>query len=262
MNNNERFIFLNTRTSHKRLESMVLYALHYMLRDVEILSQYLVVDGSNNQYYIDAYLPAMNLAIEIDEPHHDYQVESDKKRQEVIQEILNCNFIRIDCEDSIYEQVDAIVALVKRANLPSWEYRPRPLNIHTGAYSQQQIENLEANNIPELMGEFAEELRRDGYAVEDGNIRGIPNPGNGELGFLVKRANITFAIYARSTGRVNVRVMDIAPVIAGGLTPSLVPRQLNNGIPRYYALPDNQNGYANKDEAKLNLYRFVSEYGL
>ena len=30
---NEEFIFLNTKTSHKRFESMVVYALHFALRD-------------------------------------------------------------------------------------------------------------------------------------------------------------------------------------------------------------------------------------
>lgn len=261
MNNNEKFIHLNTRTSHKRLESMVLYALHYALRDVEIQSQYLVVDG-NKQYYIDAYLPAMNLAIEVDEPHHGYQVETDQRRQEFIRKTLNCDFIRINCDDSIYEQVDAVVALVKKANLAAWEYHPKPLNIRTGAYSQMHIERLEANNIPELMGELAEELRRDEYTVEEGNVRGIPSPSNGELGFLVKRANLTFAIYARSTGRVNVRVMDLGAGVPVSLITELVPRQLKNGIPRYYALPDNKNGYENKDVAKFTLDQFVAKYGL
>lgn len=240
---------------------MVLYALHYALRDVEIHSQYPVMNG-NKIYFIDAYLPAMNLAIEVDEPHHTYQVETDQKRQEFIRRTLNCDFVRINCDDSVYAQVDAIVLRVKSANLAAWEYQPRKLNIHTGAYSQMHIKKLEANNIPELMGEFSEELRRDGYTVEEGNIRGIPSPGNGELGFLVKRANITFAIYARSTGKVNVRVMDLGSGIPAALTNELIPRQLKNGIPRFYALPDNKDGYENKEFARCVLDQLVAKYSL
>lgn len=259
MNSNEKFIHQNTRTSHKRLESMVLYALHYALRDVEIRSQYPVIDGSNH-YYIDAYLPAMKLAVEVDEPHHANQIHYDQQRQDFIQKTLNCDFIRINCDSSIYEQVDAIVSRVKSANVASWNYQPRILNIHTGAYSQRHIQNLEANNIPELMGEFAEELKRDGYTIEEGNVRGIPSSSNGELGFLVKRANITFAVYARATGKVNVRVMELGNDVSDFFAKILHPRQIKNSIPRYYALPDNQNGYENKDEAKSFLDEFVRKF--
>lgn len=257
MNNNEKFIHVNTRTSHKRLESMVLYALHYALRDIEILSQHAVI-VDNKLFLIDAYIPALNLAIEVDEPHHSYQVAGDQNRQHLISEQLGCEFIRINCSESIYSQIDAIVDHVRQANLEPWYYQPPMLSLRDGKYSQEHIEKLEEKNIPELMSAFAEELKKEGNNVREGSIRGIPNPGNGELGFLVERNGITFAIYARASGRVNVRVMEFTPKISDNVKRQLHERQVKNGTPRFYALPDNKNAYEDKDEAKTKFYEFIS----
>jgi len=57
-------------------------------------------------YALDGYVPELNLAIEIDEPHHYINGElrsSDKIRQRAISEELNCKFIRIKNNISIEE---------------------------------------------------------------------------------------------------------------------------------------------------------------
>jgi len=46
-------------------------------------------------YFLDGYCPALNLAIEIDEPRHKNNIEKDKIREEEIKEKLNCQFLRI-----------------------------------------------------------------------------------------------------------------------------------------------------------------------
>lgn len=46
-------------------------------------------------YWLDGYIPKLNLAIEIDEKHHKNQIEKDKEREEIIKKELNCSFIRI-----------------------------------------------------------------------------------------------------------------------------------------------------------------------
>jgi very-short-patch-repair endonuclease len=63
----------------------------------QIIRQYRV-----NGYFIDGYCLALNLAIEIDEPIHFVDgvkatqlKEKDKKRQEYLERILGCNFLRI-----------------------------------------------------------------------------------------------------------------------------------------------------------------------
>ena len=46
-------------------------------------------------YFIDGYCPVYNLAVEIDEPFHNNQLEKDKEREQNIKNELNCVFIRI-----------------------------------------------------------------------------------------------------------------------------------------------------------------------
>ena len=46
-------------------------------------------------YFIDGYCPMFNLAIEIDESHHNKQLEKDKEREQVIKERIGCFFFRI-----------------------------------------------------------------------------------------------------------------------------------------------------------------------
>ena len=110
---NELYIQKNTRTSHKRWESMALYALHYALRDVEIISQYKV-----GLYFIDAYIPTANLAIEIDEEYHENNKTKDNQRQQFIENSLGCTFIRVDVQKNFYDQIDSIVLFIE--DLKAW----------------------------------------------------------------------------------------------------------------------------------------------
>ncbi len=47
-------------------------------------------------YSLDGYCPMLNLAIEIDEPHHKDYLEKDLRRQNIIKQVLNCQFLRIN----------------------------------------------------------------------------------------------------------------------------------------------------------------------
>jgi len=47
-------------------------------------------------YFLDGYCPVLNLAIEIDEKYHNKQKEKDAYRQKIIENKLNCKFLRID----------------------------------------------------------------------------------------------------------------------------------------------------------------------
>jgi len=46
-------------------------------------------------YFLDGYSPALNLAIEVDEPHHKNQMKKDLYRENFIKKKLNCVFLRI-----------------------------------------------------------------------------------------------------------------------------------------------------------------------
>jgi very-short-patch-repair endonuclease len=68
------------------------------LHCVKIKRQFLVVG-----YFIDGYIPELNLAIEIDESHH-FKIdgtlkEHDIKRQQEIEKELGCKFIRIKVKE-------------------------------------------------------------------------------------------------------------------------------------------------------------------
>jgi very-short-patch-repair endonuclease len=239
---------------------MVLYALHYSLRDVLIHSQHaVVVHGRDSPYYIDAYFPDLNLAVEIDEPHHVRQKEADRAREHEIKKEIGCRFIRINCDESIYDQVDSVVAhvraLAKEHEIEPWHHQPKPSYLQTGEYKAHHIKQLEENGIPEIIEKFENDLLSEGNEVFRGeSVRGIPSKSNGELGFLVKRNGFTFAIYARKTGVVNVRILDWEEGASKLAIGSLNKRQ--SGI--YYALPDNKNGYRGTVEAKEKFYEFIA----
>ena len=46
-------------------------------------------------YYLDGYCPALNLAIEVDESHHNKRTTEDLDRENIIKQELNCQFLRI-----------------------------------------------------------------------------------------------------------------------------------------------------------------------
>lgn len=60
------------------------------LLNITLIRQYKVLN-----YRIDGYDPINNVAYEIDEPEHRYSKEKDKKRQNEIENKLNCKFVRI-----------------------------------------------------------------------------------------------------------------------------------------------------------------------
>ena len=60
-----------------------------LFSEYTILSQYKV-----KNYFIDWYIPELNLAIELDEKHHKSNIERDRIRQKNIENELNCKFIR------------------------------------------------------------------------------------------------------------------------------------------------------------------------
>lgn len=46
-------------------------------------------------YFLDGYIPKLNLAIEIDEKYHNDNIKRDKIRQREIENFLDCEFIRV-----------------------------------------------------------------------------------------------------------------------------------------------------------------------
>lgn len=59
----------------------------------KILRQYSIIG-----YWLDGYIPELNLAIEVDERYHNEQTNKDNKREQNIINKLNCDFVRIKDE--------------------------------------------------------------------------------------------------------------------------------------------------------------------
>ena len=49
-------------------------------------------------FFLDGYIPEINLAIEIDEQYHKGRIKKDYKRQKEIEKEINCTFLRIPIE--------------------------------------------------------------------------------------------------------------------------------------------------------------------
>lgn len=86
----KRFIALGIPSSIGKNEKQILDKLEKSI-GFTIIRQYPILG-----YYIDGYIPELNLAIEIDESHHKNRVEKDIKRENAIKQELNCIFIRVE----------------------------------------------------------------------------------------------------------------------------------------------------------------------
>lgn len=89
-------IFFNHRPSIGRNEDRFIKEIE-LSNNIKIERGYFV-RGKESFYYLDGYVPSLNLAIEIDEEHHyknNKLREVDKRRQKDIEKILHCSFIRI-----------------------------------------------------------------------------------------------------------------------------------------------------------------------
>ncbi len=194
---NENYIKENTCTSHKRFESMVMYALHHQLRDVKLESQFQVGD-----YYLDGYFPDLRLAVEIDEAHHEKTQQEDAQRQAAIERELQCQFFRIDVtEGSIYEQVDRLVLQVRDmlrvGQVAPWVHRPPEGS--SGEFTTERLTALEARGTEAFTQNFREKCVRLGLDVLDCNIPGHIPKGNGYLGFLVNVGPLQLSVSITKT---------------------------------------------------------------
>ena len=195
---NELYIQKNTRTSHKRWESMALYALHYALRDVEIISQYKV-----GLYFIDAYIPAANLAIEIDEEYHENNKTKDNQRQQFIENSLGCTFIRVDVQKNFYDQIDSIILFIENLNLPKWVHEPKIS--YDGEYSRVKNLKLETHGVYDFVDSFINCCKELGL-----NVSPLINSdaGNGMLGFRVYFDGLELLLISGVSKRIKFQVYD------------------------------------------------------
>jgi len=204
---NESYIQENTKTSHKHWESMGIYALHYALREVEIISQYSVPP-----YKVDAFIPAVKIIIEIDEPYHKNNKVNDEIRQKYIEEkIEGCTFIRIDVESDFYKQIDNVVTLIKSKNIPKWTYiAPEKSKIYTGERADLKNQSLVAAGVYEYIKELIIECNDMGLSTSE---LISSDKGNGMLSFRIVFDGITLNLIVGVMKKIKFQIIEFAPEI-------------------------------------------------
>lgn len=74
-------------------------------RGTEMIFQHKVI---NTNYHVDIFFVDYNLVVEFDENRHKYYIDKDLKRQNEIENILKCKFIRINEDESVFKAINEI----------------------------------------------------------------------------------------------------------------------------------------------------------
>lgn len=179
------------------------------------------LEYQHSQFKIDLYIPALHLAIEVDEPFHDRQHDADARRMKCIEGELNCEFIRIrvNHDSGLFLQVDELCHEIERriAKVKPKEWsipspRQKAARNTSKGYSEAHRLNLEQNGIPARVSEMRQDLESLQILVTD--ELGPVIPANGELGFSVVMPGITFCISVRSSGLAKMLVTEYSPSAA------------------------------------------------
>ena len=194
--------FRDRRFGSKRWEALVIGALFALLRDCEIRFQY-CVEVKGRRRLLDAYLPAIKLAIEVDEPHHRFQSDADEARREEVEQAIGCSFHRIDCTKPVLHQVDDIVKQIRKKlasqQLPPWHHPAPETPRQTGLYVADMVSRLERSGATAGVRDFAVQVAQLGWEVDPvRRFNGLPDPGNGGAGFCASYDGINVIVTMRS----------------------------------------------------------------
>ena len=99
------------RTSYKRHENFVIGSLIHDpdLSNLKPCTQYYVRRNDKNYALIDLYYPQIDLAIEVDEPHHENNIQSDRDRESDVSKNLSCEFVRISISSgNVMNQINSL----------------------------------------------------------------------------------------------------------------------------------------------------------
>ncbi len=97
----------------KKHENFVITALLHdeRLRALKPITQHYVPLSDSNYALIDLYYPQIDLAIEVDEPFHLENKDADEKRQQGIEDLIQCDFIRFEVDGG---QIISDIELAKK----------------------------------------------------------------------------------------------------------------------------------------------------
>ena len=233
---------------------MVAWPLVYRYGElVEIIFEYPCL-----QYKIDMYIPVIRTAIEVDEPHHDYQMDADAQRQREIEANLNCRFSRLPVragEESLYGQLSRLFMELDTQILERepWQVPHRAkAKVITGKMAEGERQRLNEAGIPELVTSMVHELSALG--IETTDDLGPVNTANGELGFTVVLTGIRFVVSVRANRSIKTLVTAFDEGVPDRLGITLVgPKQ---GACPYWVVEDMKRGSLDLDQTKLRFIQF------
>lgn len=193
------------KLDHRRKwQSMAIWPVVYRFGD----RLKMVFEYQHGSFKIDLYIPAIKLAIEVDEPFHDRQQEADAARQGQISSELGCDFVRVRVKNpdgkTLFQQVEELCSHIQRridqVKPPEWIIAAKKVHRVTpsreGGYSQAHLQALKEAKIPERVEEMMNDLVVLGADVSED--MGPVVASNGELGFSIIMPGIKFVVSVRA----------------------------------------------------------------
>lgn len=222
---------------------------------VEIVFEYPCLD-----YRIDIYIPAVHVAIEIDESHHARQIMADAERQARIEEQLDCEFTRLKVageERSLYEQVEGLFGTLDpliNGRTP-WQLPRRQVRVAsvvTGAPAADNRLRLDEAGVPALVESMIADLAA--LSIDTTNDLGPVNPSSGELGFTVVLPGVRFVVSVRANGSVKTLLTKFDPSIPNRL--GLTVDGPKHGSCDYWTIAEMKRGALDIEQTLSALVRY------
>jgi very-short-patch-repair endonuclease len=176
----------------------------------------MVFEYRHGPFIVDLYIPALKLAVEIDEPFHDLQQKADKDRQDQISSELGCDFIRLKVKDpngkTLFQQVEVLCNEINNridiVKPPEWFVEAKKVRRFNpskeAGYSEAHMRALKEAKIPESVEEMMKDLVALGLDVTE--EMGPVTASNGELGFSIIFPGIKFVVSVRANETVKLLV--------------------------------------------------------
>ena len=123
------------KTAYKAHENYIIGSLLHdeNLNELKPITQHYVKRNDEKYALIDLFYPQLNLAVEIDEPAHEKNLEEDFNRQLEIEKNLKCNFFRIKINDGeIFNQIKNLKKYINKlkeeTDFKTWD-QPKNISI-------------------------------------------------------------------------------------------------------------------------------------
>lgn len=138
------------RTSYKKHENYIVGSLLHdpELKDLKPCAQFYVNRTDGGYSLLDLFYPQINLAIEIDEPAHENNIEVDKKRQKIIEEKFECKFFRVQVQQgNVLSQIQKLKNKIKELRADAkkkgyWKDWEEPIRL-----SLSKAKNIQNNTL-------------------------------------------------------------------------------------------------------------------